>query len=48
MYAFMISREQAREFAAACTEQIIKEIAESENQEKELIYNENQQKSIAE
>lgn len=43
MYAFIISREQAREFAAMCTEQIIKEIAESEKQERKLLDNEKQQ-----
>lgn len=47
MCDFVISREQAKEFAVACTEQIIKEIAESEKQEMELLDNEKQQKSIA-
>lgn len=45
MFRFVISREQAREFAAACAEQIIKEIAENEKQEKELLSSTRQQES---
>ena len=47
MFEFVISREQAKEFAAACAEQIIKEIAESEKQEKELLRRTRQQESIS-
>lgn len=37
MFEFAISREQVKEFASACAEQIIKEIAANEKQEKELL-----------
>jgi len=45
MLRFVISKEQAREFAAACSEQIIKEIAKSEKQETELLNSPRQQES---
>ena len=47
MCRFIIGKNQAKEFAAACAEQIIKEIAEAGKHDNELSNSEKNHESIA-